>query len=120
MIGTDRTITLATLKALEPHSIFAAGYGIMEHPWFNDAVKTLLPDGRSTEIRWVAVRGGVHDWAIYHSLTANFIQADYLDDPAHLEVSDERIRDHGAKVHNEQLIRAWVPCTDGAFAWYRH
>lgn len=112
-------LTLDALKAMEPHTIFASGEGLIEHPWFNDATVTLEPDGRSTRVRWVAVRGGIHDWAIYHSLDANFVSAPYLDDPCHLEVDDARIARHGAKVHSERTIRAWVPCTDEALGWYR-
>lgn len=113
-------LTVEALKGFAPHSIFAGGYGTIEHPWFNDAVETLEADGRSTTVRWVAVRGGIHDWAIYHSLDANFIAADYLDDPSHLEVEPERIARGGTKVRDEQTIRAWVPCTDEAFDLYRY
>ena len=56
-------------------------------------------------LRWVAVRGGIHDWAIYHSMDANFISANYLDDPAHLEVSEESIARSGAKLHKEEDIK---------------
>lgn len=118
--ATNSTVlTVEALKRFAPHSTFAAGYGFIEHPWFNDATVTLEPDGRSTQVRWVAVRGGIHDWAIYHSLDANFVAAPYLDDPCHLDVDDERIARGGAKLHSERLIRAWVPCTDEAFRWYR-
>lgn len=119
MSTTTAPLTLDDLQAFDPHSIFASGFGTIKHPWFNDAVATLEKDGRSTTVRWVAVRGGIDDWAIYHSLDANFIAADYLDDPAHLDVPDELIARSGSKVRDERTIRAFVPCTDEALRRYR-
>ena len=120
-----KKLTIKDLKDMEPNAIFASGIGLIEHPWFNDARPvsedgTLEEDGRTTKVKWDAIRGGIHDWAIYHSMDANFIAADYLDDPAHLEVSKERIARMGAKLHNEKDVRALVPCTDEVFDLYRH
>lgn len=83
---------------MEPHSIFASGYA-------NDAPGgiNMLNSGR--RLRWVAVRGGIHDWAIYCGLATN---------------TDGYIRDVGDKIHNEMTIRSLVPCTDEAFKMYRH
>ena len=118
-------LTLKQLKEMKPDTIFASGVDMIEHPWFNDATQvcdggTLEPDGRSTKVKWVAIRGGYHDWAIYHSLDANFIMERYLDDPIHLEVSHERIAQHGAKLHKEEDIKRFVPCEDEAFKMYRY
>ena len=118
-------LTLKQLKEMKPDTIFASGIGSIEHPWFNDAKPvseggTLEPDGRSTKVKWIAIRGGIHDWAIYHSLDANFIPANFLDSPAHLEVSKERIANYGAKLHKEEDIKRFVPCDDEAFKMYRH
>lgn len=118
-------LTIEKLKAMKPDTIFASGIGLIEHPWFNNARYrleggTLEPDGKSTKVRWVAIRGYIHDWAIYHSMDANFIQADYLDDPIHLEISEERIAKAGAKLYGEQDIKRLVPCNDEAFKIYRY
>jgi len=118
-------LTIKQLKAMKPDTIFASGIGLIEHPWFNDAKPvseggTLEPDGKSTKVKWVAIRGGIYDWAIYHSMDANFIIENYLDDPLHLEVSEERIARAGAKLHIEEKIKEFVPCDDEAFKMYRH
>lgn len=120
-----KKLTLKALKEMKPDTIFASGIGLIEHPWFNGAKPvseggTLEPDGRSTKVKWVAIRGGIHDWAIYHSMDANIVYADYFDDPEHLEASNELISRAGAKLHNEKYIKELVPCTDKAFAMYRH
>jgi len=118
-------LTLTQLKKMKPDTIFASGVGLIEHPWFNDAKLvteggTLEPDGRSTKVKWVAIRGGIHDWAIYHSLDANFVFDDYLDNPIHLKISKERVARSGAKLHNEETIKKFVPCSENAFKMYRH
>ncbi len=121
----ENILTLKALKEMEPHTIFAGGEGLIEHPWFNGAKSvseggTLEEDGRSTKVKWVAVRGDYYDWAIYHSMDANFISAKFLDDPAHLLVESQTIADWGNKLHNEEKIREFVPCDDEALSLYRH
>ena len=119
-----KKLTLKKLKAMKPNTVFAKGEGLIEHPWFNNATQVkkggaLEPDGRSTKVKWVAIRGYIHDWAIYHSMDANLTQADYFDSQDHLQVSDKRIVDYGAKLRREEFIRKFVPCTDKAFGMYR-
>jgi len=118
-------LTLRQLKEMEFNTIFASGIGLIEHPYFNEAKSiseggTLELDGKSTKVKWVAVRGFTGDWAIYHSMDANFIMANYLDDPLHLETSEKRIASFGAKLHIEEKIKEFVPCDDEAFKMYRH
>jgi hypothetical protein len=72
-------LTLKQLKEMEPNTIFARGLGFIEHPWFNNAKKYLEKDGKSIMVKWIAIRGGIHDWAIYHSMDANICQEDYFD-----------------------------------------
>ncbi len=60
------------------------------------------------QIRWVATRGGIHDWAIYYHLI------DWIN------WTDEMIKKNGDKMHNEKSIKKCVPCDDEAFAMYRH
>lgn len=87
IISTTHPLTLEQLKEFKPHEIFATG---------------LTPDGWG----WVAVRGGIHDWAIYV-------------DPSREKTPEETAR-WGDKVHYEKVIREMVPCTDEAMEWYRH
>ena len=118
-------LTLKKLKAMKPDTIFVSGIGLIEHPWFNNATPvseggTLEKDGKSTKVKWVAIRGGVYDWAIYHSMDANIVMANYFDDPIHLQANEERIASFGAKLHNEERIKEFVPCDDESFKMYRH
>ena len=112
-------LTLEQLKEMKPDTIFASGIGLITHPWFNDARKFLEDDGRSTKVKWVAVRGGIHDWSIYHSMHSNICTADYFDCACHLVASDEFIARAGAKLYEESRIREMVECTDEALAMYR-
>lgn len=113
-----KVITLERLKELEP-GVFASGSGRIKHPWFNSAKKTVDGNGEAI-VNWVAVRGGIHDWAIYHSLDANFERAEFLDGAEHLLATDDMIEKLGAKLTNEHDIRKLVPCDDEAFAMYRY
>ena len=110
-------LTIKKLKAIKP-GIFAKGSGKIEHPWFNQAKN--IDKNNETTVNWVAVRGGIHDWAIYHSLDANFEPADYLDGSEHLKITDEQIARSGAKLHNEEKIKELVPCDKESFEMYRH
>lgn len=91
-------ITLQQLKDTKPNTIFATGETSVEDYW--DASKEM-------QIKWVAVRGGIHDWAIYYQ-------------KAEEDWTDERIRDMGEKMHNPASIKKCVPCDDEAFEMYRH
>jgi hypothetical protein len=55
--------------------------------------------------KWVAVRGGIHDWAIYHG-------------PVDKQL--EWIKRFGDKITEKTTIRSLVPCNDEAFAMYRY
>lgn len=91
-------LTIDQLRAMQPGKIFATG---------------VIPDGpdgvnmtnSGKELRWVACRGGIHDWAIYIHWSEN---------------SAEWVKDNGDKVHGEHYIRKLVPCDNEAFGMYRH
>lgn len=120
-------ITLQQLKEMQPHTIFAKGEGLIIHPWFDDEPENLVnelgePDkkGKCVKVKWVAIRGGYHDWAIYHSLDANLEPTDSLGGFSHLKASDEQISKSGAKLRGEEKIKEFVPCDDEAFTMYRY
>ena len=62
---------------------------------------------------WVAVRGGIHDWAIYTSLNA----APFGDI---WSGHKEEIAQYGQKLFDRKKIIELVPCDDEAFAMYRY
>lgn len=94
----SQQLTLKQLKAMEPDTIFATGTMV-------DSPTGLHMAGTGKKLRWVAVRGGIHDWAIY----------------AHFHTYDENwVRLHGDKVTYEKHIRKLVNCTDEAFGMYRY
>ena len=90
-VTSDSPLTLQRLKDLPDSSIFATGL----------TTNMRLYDG---EVRWVAKRGGIHDWAIYYHLSSN---------------SDEYVASHGDKMFTEAVIRELVPCDDEAYKMYR-
>jgi hypothetical protein len=95
-------LTLDKLKKLKPESIFAKGYLIDS----NEGCP-LANTGR--KVRWVAVRGWIHDWAIY------------CQNPHYAGTwSWERIQQMGDKIPFEECIKQLVPCDEEAFKMYRY
>lgn len=90
-------LTLQQLKDMEPYTIFATG----ETTDGYDAVNMY---GKGQELRWVATRGGIHDWAIY---------------VAPKDWTEEMVKSNGDKVHNRTSVKKLVPCDDEALEMYR-
>jgi hypothetical protein len=114
-------LTVEMLKEMKPHTIFAYGFIRIEHPWFNDA-NNVDRDGRSTLVKYVALRGGIEDWAIYHSMDLNLVGYEglnYFNGTSHLFSSNERIASFGAKLRDERVIRDVITCTEDALDLYR-
>jgi hypothetical protein len=128
-------LEVADLEKLEP-GIFRSGTGLIVHPWFNDALilynekGELYPEKENkgkaygmgymyAKVNWVAVRGTIHDWCIYHSLDSNFEPANYIDGNDHLLATNDQIRRSGAKLMQKDKIKEFVPCTEEAFELYR-
>lgn len=131
----ENPLTLEMLKNMQPDTIFAHGYAEILHPWFNhikqpkesggDAwfdgdLKLEIPYSRYRLVKWVAIRGGIHDWAIYHSNDANINPNDHLDGTEHLDAPWETIARSGAKLRREEEIKSIIPCDDEAFKMYRY
>lgn len=93
-------LTLQQLKDMQP-GIFAQGLTIDDPTGCNIA-------STGIEIKWVAVRGDIHDWCIY------------TDNPYMPQYSYEAVRDMGDKISSENNIKKLVPCDDEAFAMYRY
>lgn len=106
-------LTLEQLKAMEPDTIFATGVNEIPHPWYGQSPE--YP--KTVMVKWVATRGGIHDWAIYHSFHTNLTMIMF---PDHVHAPDQMIKDHGEKLHDEELIKRFVPCDAEAFEMYRH
>lgn len=95
----NATLDVTDLDAMEPGTIFCRGE-VENSPLGYYATNSR----RGDLLRWVAVRGGISDWAIY----AYWNDWDW-----------EAIRSSGDKVRADDVIRRLVPCTDEAFARYR-
>ena len=87
-----KKLTLDELKEMKQGHIIKKGLGFYPEIWDRGDVK------------WVAVRGGIEDWAIYY----NHARYDY-----------ESIAKFGDKVFDEKVIRKLVPCTNEAWKMYR-
>lgn len=85
-------LTLKQLKEMPAGTVFATG-------------EVTEPRLFKTAVRWIAKRGGYHDWAIYYHLAEHTI--DY-------------VMKNGDKVTTESVIRKLVECDDEAFKWYRY
>ena len=89
-------LTLKKLKAMKK-GIFAEGFA-------EDSPAGINMENTGEALHWVAVRGTIHDWAIYCHLTDN---------------SSEYVRDWGNKVHDRETVQKLVPCDKEALAMYR-
>lgn len=91
-------LTLEKLKQMEPHTMFASGTR-------TDSPEGLFMMNTGKVLRWVAVSGGIGDWAIY----CHFV-----------DKSEQWIKANGDKVSSEENIKKLVPCDDEAFQMYRY
>ena len=90
-------LTLQILKDMDPHTIFATGITVDNRTGINMSNSDKL-------LRWIAKRGGIHDWAIYIHFNTYTV-----DDVAR----------NGDKVSGKENIKKLVPCDDEAFEMYR-
>lgn len=91
-------LTLQKLKEMEPHQVIDTGTAF-------DDTNGLFMANTGKMLRWVAVRGGIHDWCIY----------------CHYDYHDvEWIKRNGDKVTSKIHIERLVPCDDEAFKMYRY
>ena len=86
----DGVLTLDNLKELLP--------GVFTRGITHNQYLARIP------IKWVAVRGGIHDWTIYYHNAKH----DY-----------DYIKRHGDKMTSEAIIKQLVPCDDKAYNMYR-
>ena len=100
-------LTLDKLKSMDPETIFSSGVTEIDHPW---------EVGNKVTVKWVAVRGGIHDWAIYHSFDSNIVVAW----GEHTKASDRYIAQMGSKLHDLNKIKELVACDKEALEMYRH
>lgn len=91
-------LTIQELKDMEPGTIFATGT-------INDGPTGINMTRSERTLRWVACRGGIHDWAIYIGPE---------------EWTAEAVKRSGDKVHSTEHINKLVPCDADAFGMYRH
>jgi len=91
-------LTLEQLKAIQPHTLFATGVTI-------DSPEGINMTNSGKELRWVAVRGEIHDWSIYVHFSSNPV---------------EWVRRFGDKVCREYHITKLVPATKEAMEMYRY
>jgi hypothetical protein len=89
-------LTLQMLKDMKP-GVFAKG------EVDDDSTGINISDSGG-KLKWVAVRGEIHDWAIY----VHFASMDF-----------EWIRKHGDKIFEESNIKRLVNCDSESFANYR-
>jgi hypothetical protein len=94
----NKMLDIQMLKAMPPQTVFASGMAL-------DTPEGLYMAGTGKLLLWVAVRGGIHDWAIYcHSVPTDI----------------EETMNAGDKVTFKGNICRLVPCDDEAFAMYRY
>ena len=92
-------LTLEKLKEMKPNTIFASGIAL-DNP---DGINMM---NQGVELRWVAQRGGIHDWCIY-------VHYKHL-------YNNQQVADFGDKVFSSETIRKLVPCDEAAFKMYRY
>ena len=91
-------LTLQNLKDMQPGLWFATGLT-------TDSPGGINMSWSGKELKWVAVRGDIWDWAIYIHFA---------------EWSIRHVASNGDKVTFESHIKKLVPCDDEAFKMYRY
>jgi len=91
-------LTLKRLKEMESDTMFLKGESVDSPDGIN-----MINSGK--QLRWVAIRGGIPDWAIY----CHWADKDW-----------DWIKRQGDKVYSEETIKRLVPCDEEAFEMYRH
>jgi hypothetical protein len=91
-------LTLKKLKKMRPHEIIDRGETV-------DSPKGVNMTNSGAQLRWIAIRGGINDWAIYIH---------------HAWQDWEFILDEGDKVCQKENIKKLVPCSRAAFEMYRY
>lgn len=91
-------LTLEKLKAMEPGQMFATGLTTDNPEGIN-----MARSGK--QLKWVAVRGEIYDWAIYIHFS---------------KYSIGQVASEGDKVIFKEHIKKLVPCDDEAFKMYRY
>ena len=92
-----KLLTLEDLKNMDPKTIFATGEII-------DSPEGINMTNSGKRLRWVAVRGDIHDWTIYCHFADKGL---------------DWIRRQGDKIHSVDNIKKLCPCDDEAFKMYR-
>ena len=101
-IAKHPELTIERLKEMEPDKVFARGF-VLDH----ETVCNITGRNTGKMLKWVAVRGGIHDWAIY------------CEDPENPMQRFGEVARLGNKIHSDDIIRELQPCTDEAFKMYR-
>ncbi|MEI6186961.1 MAG: hypothetical protein WCP46_00470 [Alphaproteobacteria bacterium] len=97
-------ITKSILDSMPENTIFACGVLPCDNELY-----TLAIDG---DLRWVAKRGIINDWAIYVSVEPDYISTE--------ERKNKTVAELGTKIYGESTIRTLVPCDDEALKLYRY
>lgn len=90
-------LSLKQLQDMPPHTSFALG-----KVWDSPNGVNMTNSGK--ELKWIAKRGEIHDWAIYIGWATQ---------------SNEYIKTQGDKIYNKEIIKKLVPCDDEALEMYR-
>ena len=85
-------LTLNKLKEMKAGTIFAKGS-------FMDNELGINVWNTDKEMRWIAVRGGIHDWAVYYS-------------PVDMDWTDEQIAKNGDKLYYLTSVSKLVNCDE--------
>lgn len=100
-------LTKQLLESYKPDQIFATGEIV-------DGPLGIQLTNSGNQLRWVAVRGRIPDWAIYCLGTARDIHS-----RAHSTFSETYVRDYGDKLYEEESILRLMPCDEEALKLYR-
>lgn len=92
-----KPLTKAKLVSFALNEIFDQGLVV-------DNATGISIDNSDKILRWVAVKGGAQDWAIY---------------VAHYKTSPEMTAKYGTKIHNMDNVSKLLPCTSEVLELYR-
>jgi len=95
-------LTVERLDQMAPGQTISRGF-VQDH----DMACNITGENTGKILKWIAVRGDIHDWAIY------------CESPYNPYSRFGEVRDYGDKIRDRAIIKKLQPCTDEALKLYR-
>jgi len=124
ILDLEHKVNGIAILSMPRRSIIGHGVDEIEHPFYKDNPGhnwLNVNDQGMIPVKWVAVRGDMDDWAIYHSLDHRIcgVHSVDLDCDNHLKADLDMICNSGFKLKDILTIKKFMNCDASALKLYR-